>query len=184
MGVTKYDGASHFATQESFEVQRTNHFEISIDLASVLKDSGFANAQEHIRLATKECGVPKITIDPIELKHGNERIFVAASPKYESISITVYDTIGTDVQGILQEWYRKVFNPQTHQMGLVSQYKTTATLWMYSPDSTTIRSWTLYGVFPTSIGVDSNMSFDSADAVTITMELAVDKAVENLEATA
>ena len=43
----QYTGAGHFATNTQFEVQRTNHFEIVLDLSKVLENSDVVS--EHIR---------------------------------------------------------------------------------------------------------------------------------------
>lgn len=172
----KYSGASHFATESTYEVQRTHHFEVVIDALDEVSGDGKGYG-EAFRLSVKKSSTPKISVETIELHHGNESVKVAAKPKYEGIQLDVYDIIGKDMQRILQDWFYKIFNPETHQMGLVRDYKKTATLYMFSPDSTIVRIWTLYGVFPTDISF-SEFGADSNDVVTISLSLSVDKAVE------
>ena len=172
---TSYYGASHFAdSTHNFEVQRTNHFEIVINLDK-LKIDGAAELGEHIRLSAKSIGAPKITSEAIELKHGNDTVKVAARPTYEDLEITVYDTLGRDQLDVLQKWYNKVFDYQTKLMGLVSDYKTDATLYMYSPDCSMVRKWILEGVWPRSFGSASEFSFDSAEAQNVSLSLSVDR---------
>jgi hypothetical protein len=170
----EYTHAGHFATQTNFEVQRTNHFEIVLDLDKILSGEG-ADVAEHIRLSTKDVSTPKISSEAIPLKHGNDTVKVAAAPTYDDLTITVYDTIGRDQVNTLQKWYNKVFDYDTKLMGLVSQYKASGTLYMYSPDCSIIRKWTLEGVWPRSFGMGESFSFDSANAQTVTLELSVDR---------
>jgi len=172
----QYLAASHFANDANFEVQRTNHFEILLDLTPVFKDgsAGF-NVANHIRLSTKSVTAPKVTSEAITLKHGNDTVKVAAAPTYDDLTITVYDTIGKDQVNTLQSWYNKVFDYNTKLMGLVSAYKASGTLYMYSPDCSAIRKWVLEGVWPRSFGMGTEFSFDSAEAMTVTLELSVDR---------
>jgi hypothetical protein len=133
--------------------------------------------EEHIRLCCTSAGIPNLTIDPVDLKHGNEVIHVAGQPKFTNSQIKVYDTIGSDMASMLQAWFWRIFNPTTHLMGLVSSYKTTAQLYLYSPDASVIRKWELQGVFPTSLNFGDMSSDGGGGAQQITMDLSVDKAI-------
>lgn len=172
---TPIAGASFFATDSNFEVQRSNHFEIEIDLQNL----GLEEVdQRFIRLCCTQASIPTITVNPQTLRHGNETINVAGSPSYGEISISVYDVIGQDMAGILQRWFWKVFNPQTSLMGLVTSYKTVAHIYQYSPDASVVREWRAFGVFPTSLEFGSATADGQGAPVTVSMRLAVDKAWE------
>lgn len=170
-----YATASHFANNSAFEVQRTNHFEVVINLAPLKLDGDTGEAfADHIRMSVKEIGAPKITAEAITLKHGNHAVKVAAAPTFEDLQITVYDTLGTDQIKLLQSWFDKVFDHRTKLMGQVKDYKTDAFLYMYSPDCKKMRTWHLMGVWPKDFGQASGFSFDSADAQTIQFTLSTD----------
>ena len=170
-----YSGASHFAQDANYEVQRTNHFEIAIDLAPIL-DTGDEIART-IRLCCTAASIPNIQVQAQPLRHGNETINVAGSPNWTTSQVSVYDVIGWDMSRMLQDWFWKIFDPSTHTMGLVVNYKTTATIYQYSPDASVIRAWDCWGVFPTSLNFGSPSADGSGSPVTITMDLSVDKAV-------
>ena len=174
MAYDTYSGASHFANDSSYEVQRGNHYEIVIDLDALQPkfDSTYAEA---IRLCCTSAPVPDITITPQGLRHGNETVNVAGSPSWGNMSISIYDVIGRDMAYLLQEWFWRVFDPRTHTMGLVSSYKASATLYLYSPDASTFRKWICYGVFPTSLNFGSYSADSQGAPVSITMGLAVDR---------
>ena len=173
-----YSGASHFADDANFEVQRSNHFEIQIDLDAIFPDNAGRQYAKYIRLCCTSAPIPRIQVNPQVLRHGNEYVNVAGSPTFNNITISVYDTIGADMADILQKWFWKVFNPNTHTMGLVTSYKTTATIFQYSPDASVIRAWTVYGVFPTSLDFGNYSNDGQGQPVTVSMELAVDRSVE------
>lgn len=170
----RYSGASHFANDSNYEVQRGNHYEIAIDLNN-LKPAFDSTYAEAIRLCCTSAPVPDISIQPQPLRHGNELVNVAGSPSWGQMNIGVYDTIGRDMAYLLQEWFWRIFNPQTHTMGLVSSYKTSATLYLYSPDASTFRRWICYGVFPTTLNFGNYSADSQGSPITITMNLAVDR---------
>lgn len=174
--VDQYGGASHFANNYNFEVQRTNHFEIVINL----DDLGLSTS-EHLRMSTLSVSAPQVSADAIELNHGNETIKVAAKPKFNDLTITVYDTLGVDQLGVLQEWFNRVFNYETKLMGNVKDYKAEAVLYMYSPKSEVIRKWRLFGVWPKSFNQTNDFSFESQEAQNVQFELAVDRFWEEKE---
>ena len=76
---------------------------------------------------------------------------------------------------LLQKWFWRVFNPDTHHMGLVASYKCSANLFLYSPDCSVIRKWELYGVFPTNLTFGELSAEQQGTPMSIQMELAVDK---------
>ena len=177
-----YADASHFANNPNFEVQRTNHFEIVIDLGALnLTGEGGDAYADHIRMSTKAIQQPKVSSESIPLKHGNDTVKVAAAPQFEDLQVTVDDTLGRDQIDVLQRWFDKVFDHQTKLMGMVSAYKTNGVLYMYSPDCSVIRKWILQGVWPKDYGQASEFSFDSAEAQTITFTLSCDRYYEEKE---
>ena len=176
-----YADASHFANNPNFEVQRTNHFEVVIDLSALdLEGSGDA-LSDHIRMSAKSIAAPKVSADSLELRHGNDIVKVAKSPSFEDLQVTLYDTLGRDQIHVLQSWFDRVFNHETKLMGMVSQYKTNAVLYMYSPDCSVIRKWILQGVWPKDYGVTSEFSFENSDAQNVSMTLSVDRYWEEKE---
>lgn len=172
-----YGSAGHFADNPDFEVQRTNHFEVVLDLSKILPDD--PGASEHIRLSTKSITAPKVSAEALNLKHGNDTVKVASAPNYEDLDITVHDTLGKDQVALIQSWFNKVFNRETKLMGRVSAYKTNGILYMYAPDGSVIRKWDLQGVWPRGFGMGTEFSFDSNEAMTVTVNLSVDRYFED-----
>lgn len=173
-----YTDASHFASESgNFEVQRTNHFEVVLDLGKLGLGGGQGDVlAEHIRLSTKSISAPKVSSEQLELRHGNDIVKVAKSPSWDDLTLTVHDTIGRDQINVMQQWFDRVFSRKDKLMGLVSAYKTNGVLYMYSPDCSLIRKWILEGIWPKSFGQGSEFSFDgTGDGQTISLELSVDR---------
>jgi hypothetical protein len=170
-----YDGAGHFATNPNFEVQRSNHFEVVLNLSDGILGTEGDTISEHIRLSVKSVNAPKVTSEQIMLKHGNDTVKVAAAPQFEDLSIQVHDTLGLDQINAIQKWYNRVFDWQTKLMGMVSNYKTSGILYMYSPDGKIKRQWILEGVWPKAYGNGTDFSYESAEAQSVTLDLSVDR---------
>ena len=183
--ITRYSGAGSFANDSNYEVQRSNHFEIQIDFSSFndfagINKNNIQQADEMsktIRLCCTSAPIPTINIQTQPLRHGNETVNVAGSPSWGTMSVGIYDVIGRNVAKLLQTWFHNVFNPYTHVMGMVKNYKTTATVFQYSPDASIIRKWVCYGVFPTSLNFGSYSADGQGQPVIIQMELSVDKSI-------
>lgn len=171
-----YGSAGHFATDPNFEVQRTNHFEIVLDLSRLNLEVNGETATEHLRLSTKSFTQPKVSSEALELRHGNDIVKVAKAPTFDNLTLTVHDTLGLDQIYVCQAWFEKIFDRKTKLMGMVSDYKTDGILYMYSPDGKIVRKWILQGVWPLNYGQGNEFSFDgTGDGQTVSMELSVDR---------
>lgn len=172
--INRYGGASHFAHDSAYEIQRQNHWEVDIDLEALGLDADLASK---IRMTCQNISVPNYKVDATPVKHANDTVWIATNPTFNnSFTINVYDTVSYDMQEALMKWYSRVYNPQTKLMGLVKNYKTTASLFMYSPDCSVIREWRLYGMFITGFKVD-DLSYDQGGLVKCSCEFSVDNAI-------
>lgn len=175
-----YADASHFASAtHNFEVQRANHFEVVLDLKDLKLAGDSDSFADHLRMSTKSISAPKVAAESIELRHGNDRVKVASAPSFDDLTLTVYDTLGKDQIDLVQRWFNRVFNRETKLMGMVSDYKTNGTLYMYAPDCSVIRKWNLQGVWPKEFGLGTDFAFDSTEAQTVTITLSVDRYFED-----
>lgn len=178
-GNTYYGSASHFATNESWEVQRTNHFSVQfIDSKKTLEESVWNN----LSLAVEAVKIPSINLQTTELRKGNEAVKVATAPAFDNGDITIKDAIGADIEQEFYAWFCKVYDPDTGLMGLVKDYKKEAKLIQYSPDGSVKRTWHLYGVFPITYDA-GQLNYASPDKKMISSTLSVDKALREAKET-
>jgi len=164
-----YRGASFFANDPNWEVQRTNHFVFT-----------FSNEKEpdlsNISLAVESVRMPSIQIATTDLRHGNEIVKVATNPQYEGGSVTIKDAIGADIEMVLWNWYTMVLDVADYsRMGLVKHYKREAALEQWSPDNMICRKWVCTGTFPTSIQ-PGDFNYSQPEKKLISCNFSVDKA--------
>jgi hypothetical protein len=164
-----YTGASFFATDSNWEVQRTNHFELVI--------TGLSRPAEIIRMAAESVKIPSINVETTELRHGNEIVKVATNPSFDGGSLVMKDAIGADLEMAIWEWFTRVLDIENDSvMGLVVNYKMTTRLIQYSPNNSVARTWKCLGVFPTSFDA-GDLTYAQPDKKLITANMSVDKCI-------
>lgn len=161
--LSQYYGTSHFSSNVNWEPQRDAHWELKIDLPDTqFPDKinstrrSFTNVDEEvIRLAVQSVGLPQLGVTPAAVRRGNDQVWFATNPQMGgNFNITCIDAIGHDVQNLLLDWFRLIYNFDGNRlMGLAVNYKTTATLFVFAPDASVIRAWEIYGLFPTSLQI-------------------------------
>ena len=157
------------ASDVNYEVQRLNQF--TVEIMGLLND-------EALTLAVENANIPDTTISPIELAHGNTRTKVAGQVTVAPMNLVVKDFILLDMEDIIYQWHNQVYHYQTGQVGWAEHYKKNGQLYLFSPDGEIMRSWTLQGLWASSI-TWGDFSYEGGDKRQITMTLEVDKVYRN-----
>lgn len=161
-------GASHLAT-DGFEIQRTNNFEIQIELAD---DS---ERVRNLTLAVVSGFLPSESNEVINLNYGNTQITVAGAARVNnSGTLVVRDLIEKDTEKLIDEWRSLVYNKQSEAIGFAVDYKKTAKITQYAPDGTYLRVWNVEGLWPSAVDY-GNISYESSGVKTISITLQYDK---------
>lgn len=161
-------GAYHMTKDPStFEPQRNNNFEVVITFNEKIKSKGILvskagqttenikidDAVKYIRLATATFGAPQANLDVLKVHYQNNLAKYAGKPEFSESSITFNDFIGADIERILDAWFNLAYNLEKETIGSADEYKQTATLYEYSPNGDTVRSWVLEGVWLSSFNL-------------------------------
>jgi hypothetical protein len=170
------NGPGHLITK-NYEVQRANHFEVSIDLASVVDLTGakMTAVNNDLTLMVETFPLPQIANEPIEISYGNRKVKVAGAATYEGGELTIRDAITKDTEKLVNTWQKCVYDPTTDNIGWAENYKTTATIYEYSPDGSVSRSWKLYGVWPQSVNY-GELGYENSEKKTMQVTLSYDYA--------
>ena len=164
-------GASHLASQ-GFEVQRTNNFEIQIDNVTKVRP---------LILAVVSGFLPNESNEVISLNYGNTTITVAGKANANgSGSLVVRDLVQEDIEQVIDDWRKTVYNKETDAIGFAADYKKPAYVTQYAPDGTLLRVWNLEGVWPSSVYY-GQVSYESPGVKTINITLQYDKATISRE---
>ncbi len=155
----------HLSANKNYEVMRTNNFEV------VIADVG----GDTLTLAVESFPLPTTGNDPLELRYQNALIKVAGSKTLDDFELVVKDFIVADTEKIINDWQKKVYNPETGEIGWAADYKKNGTVYEYSPDGSVNRKWKLEGIWPNSVNY-GDMDYNNADKKIITATLSCDKA--------
>lgn len=161
--------AAHLAPARGFfEPQRSNNWTLEIALDDV-------GDQLLIMSALEELEIPTTTIQPLELRDGNEVRKVAGSVTFQAVQLTLKDFIDMNVAQAVERWFRQVYNAQTGSIGLARDYKKSADIILTAPDMSRVRVWKLEGVWPSSVS-RGRLSKLNVDKIQYTVTLEIDTA--------
>lgn len=162
----------HLSANRRYEPQRTNNFQVDI-----YGLPGGAGAAKELTLAVANFQKPTISNDPIEIAHGNSNVKFAGTTTFAgSESLEVIDYIGADIESIVNNWHKQVYDPATDNIGFAQDYKKMASIIEFAPDGTMERSWKLLGLFPTSVSYGDTLNYEGNEVKRIQITLSYDKA--------
>lgn len=85
-----------------------------------------------------------------------------------NFSLNLNDSNQLYVYKTLQDWYKKIYNPATGEMGLKKDYTGTLIIVQYNRKGDIFRKLTLYHVFPTGgLALADSLDYGSAEPVTL-----------------
>lgn len=151
-------------TGKTGEPTRNNTWEVTI------------NDFQDCTLYASTVSLPTPTVSPIEINHFNEKLKIAGAVDVPNVSLEVMDTIDPDLAGQLYEWYKKIYDPETGEVGYASEYKKQGSIVQYDSKGNRVREWTLSGMWPATCTMGS-LDYSSADPVKIQIDFSVDRAV-------
>lgn len=157
-------GASFMSNNRSYEVQRTNNFEVV-----------FQGLSDTVTLAVASCSIGTESNEPLELPYGNTRVKVAGQTSFDDVSLVVNDFIKADLEKEIVAWRNQVYNPKNDAIGWAEDYKRVGRLYQFAPDGTCDRVYYLQGCWPSSVEI-SEFNYDGADKKQLTLTISVDKA--------
>lgn len=124
------------------EVRRPNNFKVVIE--------GIGADEANLELIMQRAFLPKVTLNPIELRHGNEALKFAGAASWEGGQITILDTLSKTELNLLLDWFNETYDTETGTLGLAKDYKKTATIYEYAADGRYVRSWPIEGAWISS----------------------------------
>lgn len=157
-------GSMHLSNSRTYEVQRVHNFEVVIE-----------GLPETVTLSVISFPIPETSNGVISLKHGNADVKVAGAAEFSDGQLVVRDAIVADIERVLYEWRRQVYDPTTDRIGWAAEYKKQGYVHQYAPDGTHVRTWKIIGMWPSAMSA-SEMNNESSDKKNITLTIQYDRA--------
>jgi len=153
--------ATHLTT--NFEPQRKFDFEIDF-------------GDDILRLSVSKASLPSGSNEEIELKYGNERVWIAGQANWEASTLEIRDTLDAGTAEILWNWRRQVYDEETGAIGRAATYKRVGSLFLLAPDGSDYREWQLIGCWPQSLKM-GDLDMSDNNIVLIEATIRYDRAV-------
>lgn len=153
---------------KNYQPQMTNHFKVEIyDLTGA----------EEITLCLQSFSLPNIETSPVQVYHGNGAVNFAGQPSLTGMNnMPVNDFITKDIEKIIVDWQKQVYDPETDKMGWAGDYKKEGAVTQFGPDGTEQRKWEVYGIWPSAVDYGSSFNYQGSDVKQVTMTLTYDRA--------
>lgn len=157
--------ATRFNTKK-FQLQRKNHFEVQFD-------SDFIDSE--LRFMLVSFPLPKETTEASDISYFNQTIKVAGKTTFDNTTMVLRDAIEYDTEQKFLNWRKKVYDPENGTMGLAADYKCDATVYEYTPNKESYRTWRIIGCWPSSIDY-GEMTYDDGGEKQLTVGITYDYA--------
>jgi len=126
-------------------------------------------------------GVTAISLDqtPVELNHINVQRFVKGKTKWNTIDLTLFESITPSGAQAVMEWIRLGHESVTGRDGYSDFYKKDLTFNVLGPVGDIVSEWVVKGAFPTNVNFGDYNYDDDGVAVNIKMTIRPDYCVLN-----
>ena len=163
--------ATSIASQSGvYSPQHVNNWSIQI--------TGFLEG-EPLTLALGRGFLPTVGNDEVPIPFGNETVYAAGRANYEGGTLEVRDYVDKDIQGVLSQWYSKVYKGillnDSGVVGIPSDYKRMGRIYFSDPSGNNERSWRVRGIWPRQMSF-GNLDMGSSEVVQVAIAMRYDKA--------
>ena len=141
---------------------RANQFEVSIN-----GGGGTGLSQRNFTFLCRSAQIPALTIGEIAIPYRGRQIFVAGDRTYDAWTVTIMNDRSYGIRSHLESWMNNMGDigaATTAQSLNASGYYATAIVAQKDRNDATIRSYTLDGVWPTTLDA-IDLAYDTNDAV-------------------
>lgn len=120
------------------DVRRTNNFIVTIQDVTDNSD---------LELIIQRAFLPKVSLNVLELRHGNDAKKFAGVASWEGGQITILDTLKRDELDTVLEWFKSTYDWVTGDVGYAGDYKKTGYISEYAADGKFMRRWPVEGMW-------------------------------------
>jgi len=151
---------------------RPNLFEVELSFPSEVSVDN--DVLEKSRFLVKAAALPASTVASIDVPFRGRILKIAGDRTFETWTITVINDVDFSLRSAFEKWMNTI-NKMSDATGLTSpaDYQSDAFVYQLDRDSSVLRSYKFYDVFPTNIST-IDLSYETSDTIEeFTVELQV-----------
>lgn len=146
------------------DVRRPNNFKVTIN--------GIGAEDTSLELIIQRAFLPKVSLNVIDLRHGNEAIKLAGTATWEGGQITILDVLSKKELAVLLDWFKQTYDTETGAIGIASEYKKTGTIHEYASDGKYERRWPINNMWISSLDLGTlDATSDAPKEVSFTIQI-------------
>lgn len=130
------------------DVRRTNNFVVFIEDITGSGDPG-----DSLDLIIQQAFLPKVSLQPLELRHGNDAKKFAGVASWSGGTLTIIDVLSRKELDAVLAWFESTYDPVTGRIGRAETfgtetgYKKQGRITEYTEDGNLSREWTVEGMW-------------------------------------
>jgi len=98
-------------------------------------------------LIVQQAFLPQVSLNVLNLQHGNDSIKLAGVASWQGGQITILDTLSRIELDTLLSWFGQTYDAVDGSIGLASEYKKGGYVTEYAGDRRYQRRWTIVGMW-------------------------------------
>lgn len=151
------------------DIRRSNNFRL------LIKDITDAPGAD-IDLIVQRAFLPRVSLDVLDLRHGNDSVKLAGVATWSSGEVTVLDVLSTAELDVITGWFSKTYKHDKEVggiIGMASEYKKQGTIYEYASDGTVERAWDVEGLWISELNL-GDLDATRGDLKEISMTIQID----------
>lgn len=155
------------------DVRRTNNFIVTItDVTTVGNDE-----DNNLELVIKQAFIPSVSLNVLELRHGNDAKKFAGVATWTGGQITVIDVLSRKELDAVLTWFKQTYDWKSGNIGVADEYKKNGYITEYASNGQFERKWYVEGMWISDLNM-GDLDAASGEFKQITMKIEIDPSQE------
>lgn len=151
------------------DVRRTNNFIVTIEGVTTADNE----EDNNLELIIKQAFIPSVSLNVLELRHGNDAKKFAGVATWTGGQLTVIDVLSPkELQAVLA-WFKQTYDWKTGNIGVANDYKKTGYITEYASNGKFVRTWEIEGMWISELNM-GELDASSGEMKQVTMTIQID----------
>lgn len=151
------------------DVRRTNNFILTIGGVTTPDNE----EDNNLELIIQQAFIPSVSLNVLELRHGNDAKKFAGVATWTGGQVTVIDVLSQKELDAVLDWFKLTYDWQTGNIGVANEYKKNGYITEYASNGKFERKWYIEGMWISDLNI-GDLDASSGEMKKITMTIQID----------